>query len=94
MCTFVLLAGIERYVPTEARVLVHQIWLGDRRDDPTSATYSAEDLVVVQRDIGQLGQYTVEMGGTVDLLALALKIPRNQCAHSPATSFAAATCYY
>ena len=44
MCAFVLLAGVERRVPAEARVMVHQIWLGDRRDDPTAANYSAEDL--------------------------------------------------
>jgi len=75
MCAFVLLAGVERRVPAEARVLVHQIWLGDRRDDPTAANYSAEDLVVVQRDIGRLARYTVEMGGGVDLLEIALKIP-------------------
>jgi hypothetical protein len=75
MCAFVLLAGAERHVPPEARVLVHQIWLGDRRDDPTAANYSAEDLVLVQRDIGRLAQYTVEMGGGIDLLEVALKIP-------------------
>src|ERR1041384_654591 len=75
MCAFVLLAGIKRHVPVEARVMVHQIWLGDRRDDPTAANYSAEDLVVVQRDIGRLAQYTVEMGGGIDLLEIALKIP-------------------
>ena len=75
MRAFVLLAGVERRVPAEARVLVHQIWLGDRRDDPTAANYSAEDLVVVQRDIGRLARYTVEMGGGVDLLEIALKIP-------------------
>jgi hypothetical protein len=75
MCAFVLLAGIERHVPAEARVMVHQIWLGDRRDDPTAANYSAEDLVIVQRDIGRLAQYTVEMGGGIDLLQIALKIP-------------------
>jgi hypothetical protein len=75
MCAFVLLAGIERRVPAEARVMVHQIWLGDRRDDPTAANYSAEDLVVVQRDIGRLAQYTMEMGGGIDLLEIALKIP-------------------
>jgi hypothetical protein len=75
MCAFVLLAGVERQVPAEARVMVHQIWLGDRRDDPTAANYSAEDLVVVQRDIGRLAQYTVEMGGGIDLLEIALKIP-------------------
>src|ERR1700712_4491255 len=41
MCAFVLLAGIERRVPAEARVMVHQIWLGGRRDDPTAGNYSA-----------------------------------------------------
>jgi hypothetical protein len=75
MCAFVLLAGVQRAVPSEARVMVHQIWLGDRRDDPTAAHYSAEDLVLVQRDIGRLARYTAEMGGSVDLLALALRIP-------------------
>lgn len=75
MCAFVLLAGVERHVPAEARVMVHQIWLGDRRDDPTAANYSAEDLVVVQRDIGRLAQYTMEMGGGIDMLEIALKIP-------------------
>ena len=75
MCAFVLLAGVKRFVPAEAQVLVHQIWLGDRRDDPTAANYSAEDLVLVQRDIGRLAQYTVEMGGGIDLLETALKIP-------------------
>ena len=62
-------------MPSEARVMVHQIWLGDRRDDPTAANYSAEDLVLVQRDIGRLAQYTVEMGGSIELLDLALRIP-------------------
>ncbi len=75
MCAFVLLAGVERQVPPEARVMVHQIWLGDRRDDPTAANYSAEDLVLVQRDIGRLAQYTIEMGGSIDLLETALRIP-------------------
>lgn len=75
MCAFVLLAGVERHVPAEARVMVHQIWLGDRRDDPTAANYSAEDLVVVQRDIGRLAQYTMEMGGGIDMLEIALRIP-------------------
>ncbi|MGA8999757.1 MAG: hypothetical protein WCB32_19305 [Pseudolabrys sp.] len=75
MCAFVLLGGVQRSVPTSARVMVHQIWLGDRREDPTAANYSAEDLVLVQRDIGRLAQYTAEMGATVDLLDLALRIP-------------------
>ncbi|HEY0302231.1 MAG TPA: hypothetical protein VGC36_12880, partial [Rhizomicrobium sp.] len=75
MCAFVLLGGVQRTVPNEARVMVHQIWLGDRRDDPTAATYSAEDLVLVQRDIGRLAQFTAEMGASIDLLDLALRIP-------------------
>lgn len=75
MCAFVLLGGVHRLVPPEARVMVHQIWLGDRREDPTAANYSAEDLVLVQRDIGRLAQYTAEMGASIDLLDLALRIP-------------------
>ena len=55
--------------------MVHQIWLGDRREDPTAASYSAEDLVLVQRDIGRLAQYAADMGASVDLLDLALRIP-------------------
>jgi len=75
MCAFVLLGGVRRLVPADARVMVHQIWLGDRREDPTAANYSAEDLVLIQRDIGRLAQYTAEMGATADLLDLALRIP-------------------
>jgi len=75
MCAFILLAGVRRVVPAEARVMVHQIWLGDRRDDPTAAAYSAEDLVLVQRDIGKLAQYTIEMGASIEMLDIALRIP-------------------
>lgn len=75
MCAFVLLGGSRRFVPDEARVSVHQIWLGDRRDDAAAATYSAEDLVLVQRDIGKLAQYTIEMGGTAELLEVSLRVP-------------------
>jgi hypothetical protein len=75
MCGFVLLGGVHRTVPPQARIMVHQIWLGDRRDDPTAASYTAEDLVLVQRDIGRLAIYTIEMGGSIELLDLALRIP-------------------
>jgi hypothetical protein len=75
MCAFVLLSGVKRIVPPQARVRVHQIWLGDRREDATAAVYSAEDLVLVQRDIGKLAQYTFEMGGTAELLEVSLRIP-------------------
>ncbi len=75
MCAFLLLAGARRYVPPEAHVLVHQIWLGKKRKQALESSYSAEELNVVQRDIGRLAQYTIEMGGGVDLLETALRIP-------------------
>src|SRR5262249_32906976 len=67
--------GVKRYIPPEARVLVHQIWPGNRRDDAAAATYSAEDLMLVQSDIGRLVQYTLDMGGGAELLEAALRIP-------------------
>jgi hypothetical protein len=75
MCVFLLLAGQTRYVPDGARVRVHQIWMGDRADDPRGASYSAQDLMIVERDIGRLAKFTFDMGGTGDLLSLALSIP-------------------
>ena len=75
MCAYLLLAGKQRFVPAEAQVLVHEIWLGDRREDAAAASYSAEDLMIVQRDIGKLAQYTIEMGGSIDLLETSLRIP-------------------
>jgi hypothetical protein len=62
MCAFLLLAGARRYVPPEAHVLVHQIWLGKKRKQALESNYSAEELNIVQRDIGRLVQYTMEMG--------------------------------
>lgn len=75
MCVFLLLSGNTRYVPEGARVRVHQIWMGDRADDAKAASYSAEDMMIVERDIGRLAKYTFDMGGTGDLLSLALSIP-------------------
>jgi hypothetical protein len=75
MCVFLLLSGKTRYVPDGARVRVHQIWMGDRADDARAATYSAQDLMIVERDIGRLAKYTFDMGGTGDLLSLALSVP-------------------
>jgi hypothetical protein len=75
ICAFVLLAGVERHVPVEAQVRVHDIWLGDRRNNATKATYSAEDVAVVQQDVVQLARYTAEMGGTFALLEVALNVP-------------------
>ena len=75
MCVFLLLSGTTRYVPDTAHVRVHQIWLGDRANDAKAATYSADDLMIVERDIGRLAKYTFDMGGAGDLLALALNVP-------------------
>jgi len=75
MCVFLLLSGKARYVPDGAHVRVHQIWMGDRADDARAASYSAQDLMIVERDIGRLAKYTFDMGGAGDLLSLALSVP-------------------
>jgi hypothetical protein len=75
MCVFLLLSGKTRYVPETAHVRVHQIWMGDRADDAKAATYSANDLTIVERDIGRLAKYTFDMSGAGDLLSLALNVP-------------------
>ena len=75
MCAFLLLSGKTRYVPEAAHVRVHQIWMGDRADDARAASYSAQDLMIVERDIGRLAKYTFEMGGTGELLSLSLGVP-------------------
>jgi hypothetical protein len=75
MCVFLLLSGKVRYVPDGAHVRVHQIWMGDRADDPKAASYSAQDMMIVERDIGRLAKFTFEMGGSGDLLSLALNVP-------------------
>jgi len=74
MCVFLLLSGKTRYVPETSHVRVHQIWLGDRADDAMAATYSADDLMIVERDIGRLAKYTFDMGGAGDLLSLSLNV--------------------
>jgi hypothetical protein len=75
MCVFLLLSGKVRYVPDGAHVRVHQIWMGDRADDPRAASYSAQDMMIVERDLGRLAKFTFEMGGSGDLLSLALNVP-------------------
>ena len=75
MCVFLLLSGKARYVPEDAHVRVHQIWMGDRADDARAASYSAQDMMIVERDIGRLAKYTFDMGGAGDLLSLALSVP-------------------
>ena len=75
MCVFLLLSGNTRYVPEAAHVRVHQIWMGDRADDAKAASYSAQDLMIVERDVGRLAKYTFDMGGAGDLLLLSLNVP-------------------
>jgi hypothetical protein len=75
MCAFVLLGGAHRYVPPEARIFVHQIWLARKRERPETASYTAGEIVLVERDIGSLARYTIEMGGGIELLEAALRVP-------------------
>jgi hypothetical protein len=75
MCVYLLLSGKTRYVPEAAHVRVHQIWMGDRADDAKAASYTAQDLMIVERDIGRLAKYTFDMGGAGDLLSLSLNVP-------------------
>ncbi len=75
MCVFLLLSGKSRYVPEQAHVRVHQIWMGDRADNARAASYSADDLMTMERDIGRLAKYTFDMGGAGDLLSLSLNVP-------------------
>ena len=81
MCVFLLLSGKTRYVPETAHVRVHQIWIGDRANDAKAATYSADDLMIVERDIGRLAKYTFDMGGAGDLLSLSLNVPPWESLH-------------
>ena len=49
--------------------------MGDRADDAKGASYTAQDMMIVERDIGRLAKYTFDMGGAGDLLSLALSVP-------------------
>jgi hypothetical protein len=75
MCAFVLLGGARRHVPSEARVLVHQIWPSTKRDDSTAANYTALDLVRVQRELGNMARYILDMGADIELFEIAMRIP-------------------
>ena len=75
MCAFVLLGGTRRHVPPQARVLVHMIWLGNKSEHAQDASYSADELGLVQQDIGSIARYIVDMGGNIELLETALQVP-------------------
>src|SRR5262245_662238 len=75
MCAFVLLGGVRRHVPAEALVLVHQLWLKDRTDDAAAASYTAEEVVRIQREVGQIARYMIDMGGDIELFEIAMRVP-------------------
>jgi hypothetical protein len=75
MCAFILLGGVQRMVPTEARVLVHQIWPRRKRKGSLENDYSADDVSIVQRDLAILARYTVEMGVSIELIEAAARVP-------------------
>jgi hypothetical protein len=75
MCVFLLLAGKQRYVSPDAKLLVHQIWLTDKTKGSKTHTYTADELALVERDIGKLVRYTLEMGGDAELIEAALQVP-------------------
>ena len=62
ICVFLLLSGKTRYVPETAHVRVHQIWIGDRARDAKARSYSADDLMIVERDIGRLAKLHLRHG--------------------------------
>jgi hypothetical protein len=75
MCAFILLGGVHRYVPSEARILVHQIWLGSKRKRSLENQYTANELSLVQRDLASLARYTIEMGVSIELVEAAARVP-------------------
>jgi len=57
---------------------------------PRAASYTAQDLMIVERDIGRLAKYTFDMGGAGDLLSLSLNVPPWEDLHELSkTEFAA-----
>ena len=75
MCPFVLLGGVRRHVPPEARILVHQIWPGFARANSTAAIYAAQQVAGLLRNTSEIARYTVDMGGEIELFDLSMRIP-------------------
>jgi hypothetical protein len=75
MCVFAFLGGVRRHVPEDARVMVHQIWPSRQREDALAATYSAGNMMRIQRELGVIARYTAEMGADIELFELAMRIP-------------------
>jgi len=75
MCVFLMLAGTRRYVAPESALLVHQIWLTDKARGSRGYSYTADEVSLVQRDLGRLVRYTEDMGGDAALIETALQVP-------------------
>ncbi len=60
--------------------MVHSIWPRQRREDAMAATYNAQDFVGLQRELGMLAKYVVEMGGDIELFEISMRIRRGRAA--------------
>jgi hypothetical protein len=56
-------------------VFVHQIWLGSKRKRSLDNQYTASEVSLVQRDLASLARYTIEMGGNIELVEAAARVP-------------------
>ena len=75
MCVFLLLGGVQRHVPDDARLLVHQIWPSSKRNDAHAATYTAANVVAIQRVNGEISRYIIDMGADIELFEVSSRIP-------------------
>ena len=75
MCVYLLLGGVQRHVPEEARILVHQIWPSSKRNDANAAIYTAANVVAIQRVNGEISKYIVDMGADIELFEISSRIP-------------------
>jgi hypothetical protein len=75
MCVYAFLGGARRNAPAEAGIYVHQIWPGTKREDAIADSYSAGELVRLQRELGAIAKYTIDMGGDIALFEAAMRIP-------------------
>ncbi len=75
MCVYLLLGGVQRHVSDEARILVHQIWPSNKRNDANAAIYSAVNIVAIQRVNGDISRFIIDMGVDIELFEIASRIP-------------------
>jgi hypothetical protein len=66
---------VHRNVPDDARILVHQIWPSNKRNDANAATYTAGNVVAIQRVNGDISRYIVDMGVDIELFEISSRIP-------------------